>query len=137
MAPEEKKDYDKIFDSLDPENGLLSEEKVRFVLMGLKIEVSMLDKIWSLSDQDGDGCLDRYEWTVAVHLTLGALEGDKVINHQYPHLIIIPNTLQLPAQLYREEIEEPKTELEEEEQLEEAIKLSFEAGKIVTIFSFL
>ena len=44
MAPEEKEDYDKIFDSLDPENGLLSEEKVRFVLMGLKIEVSMLDK---------------------------------------------------------------------------------------------
>ena len=63
---EEKKDYDKIFDSLDPEDGLLSEEKVRFVLMGLKIEVSSLDKIWSLSDQDGDGCLDRYEWTVAV-----------------------------------------------------------------------
>ena len=71
---------------------MLSEEKVRFVLMGLKIEVSMLDEIWSLSDQDGDD---------------------------------------------QEEIEEPKTELEEEEQVEEAIKLSLEAGKIVTILSFL
>ena len=75
IPTEEKKDYDKIFDSLDPENGLLSEEKVRFVLMGLKIEVSMLDKIWSLSDQDGDGCLDRYEWTVAFHLANKAMNG--------------------------------------------------------------
>ena len=52
-------------------------------------------------------------------------------------MICIVKMLGAPAQLYREEIEEPKTELEEEEQLEEAIKLSFEAGKIVTIFSFL
>ena len=87
VAPEEKEDYYKIFDSLDPENGLLSEAKVRFVLMGLTFEVFSMDKIWSLSDQDGDGCLDRYEWTVAVHLTLGALEGDQVIHHRYHHLI--------------------------------------------------
>ena len=78
MSPEERKDYDKIFDSLDPENGFLSEAKVRFVLMGLKIEVSMLDKIWSLSDQDGDGCLDRYEWTVFDHLAVRAKYGDPI-----------------------------------------------------------
>ena len=57
---------------------MLSEEKVRFVLMGLKIEVSMLDKIWSLSDQDGDGCLDRYEWTVFNHLAVKAKNGDPI-----------------------------------------------------------
>ena len=85
---EEKKDYDKIFDSLDPEDGLLSEEKVRFVLMGLKIEVSMLDKIWSLSDQDGDGCLDRYEWTVADHLSDRVLIYGDLIPDQVFTLLI-------------------------------------------------
>ena len=34
------------------------------------LPVSSVDKIWSLSDQDGDGCLDRYEWTVANHLSI-------------------------------------------------------------------
>ena len=40
---------------------------------------STLDKIWELSDQDKDGFLDRYEWTVAVHLTYRAVNyGDEV-----------------------------------------------------------
>ena len=47
--------------------GMLSEEKVRNFLEEY-LPVSSVDKIWSLSDQDGDGCLNRYEWTVAFHL---------------------------------------------------------------------
>ena len=58
-------------------------------------------------------------------------------------------TLQLPPGLRREEIEkllipkpsgeieQPRTELEEQEQLEQAIRLSLEAGKIMILFSFL
>ena len=42
------------------------------------LPVSSVDKIWSLSDQDGDGCLDRYEWTVANHLTDRVLDGDPI-----------------------------------------------------------
>ena len=77
VSPEQKEEYDDRFNSLEPQAGLLSEEKVRNYFRS-SLPVSSVDKIWSLSDQDGDGCLDRYEWTVAVHLTLGALEGDPI-----------------------------------------------------------
>ena len=74
VTPEEKKYYGSWFNSLEPHAGLLSEEKVRNLLM-TKLPVSSVDKIWSLSDQDGDGCLDRYEWTVADHLSDKAIWG--------------------------------------------------------------
>ena len=69
VTPEQKKKYDRWFNSLEPQAGLLSEEKVKNFLRKF-LPVSSVDKIWSLSDQDGDGCLDRYEWTVFNHLTL-------------------------------------------------------------------
>ena len=74
VTPEEKKKYDRIFNSLEPQAGLLSDEKVRNALRKY-LPVSSVDKIWSLSDQDGDGCLDRYEWTVFNHLTDRAVDG--------------------------------------------------------------
>ena len=55
-------------------------------------------------------------------------------------LLTSPNidyTLQLPAELSRDEIEQPRTESEEQQQLEQAIRVSLEAGKIMTILSFL
>ena len=74
---EEKKNYDSNFNSLEPQAGLLSEEKVRNILAD-DLPVSSVDKIWSLSDQDGDGCLDRYEWTVFNHL------GKRVLDYGEP-----------------------------------------------------
>ena len=74
---EEKKIYNDRFNSLEPEAGLLSEEKVKNFLRKF-LPVSSVDKIWSLSDQDGDGCLDRYEWTVANHLAHRAMCGDPI-----------------------------------------------------------
>ena len=52
VKPEEKRKYDTLFDQLRPENGLLPGDKVRNVMMGSKLPVSMLGKIWDLSDQD-------------------------------------------------------------------------------------
>ena len=80
VTPEQKKKYDRKFKSLEPQAGLLSEEKVRRTLPGGGdyLPVYIVDKIWSLSDQDGDGCLDRYEWTVAHHLTKRVLDGDPI-----------------------------------------------------------
>ena len=49
----------------------------------------------------------------------------------------IDYTLQLPAELSRDEIEQPRTESEEQQQLDQAIRVSLEAGKIMTILSFL
>ena len=76
VTSEQKKKYDGIFNALKPQAGLLSEEKVRNNLDLLP--VSSVDKIWSLSDQDGDGCLDRYKWIVADHLTDRAVKGDPI-----------------------------------------------------------
>ena len=69
-------------------------------------------------------------------------------------MVIILNTIQLPPELSREEIEkipdpqngcspnvrvieQPKRELEEEEQQQQVIKLSVETGIIMTILCFL
>ena len=77
VTPKQKKNYDRWFNSLKPQAGLLSEEKVRNHLKNY-LPVSSVDKIWSLSDQDGDGCLDRYEWTVFNHLGERANVGDPI-----------------------------------------------------------
>ena len=48
-------------------------------MMQAELADSTLDKIWELSDQDKDGFLDRYEWTVANHLLVRAFEfGDEI-----------------------------------------------------------
>ena len=77
VTSEQKKKYDGIFNSLKPQTGLLSEEKVKNFLRKF-LPVSSVDKIWSLSDQDGDGCLDRYEWTVFNRLASRATYGDPI-----------------------------------------------------------
>ena len=86
VTPEQKKKYDGIFNSGKPQAGLLSEEKVRNILED-NLPVSSVDKIWSLSDQDGDGCLDRYEWTVACRLAQRAVWGDPIPNQVVISLI--------------------------------------------------
>ena len=63
-------------------------------MMGSKLPVSMLGKIWDLSDQDKDGLLDRYEFTVAMHLVYRSLQGD-----------MIPD--QLPVELSKEKVPQP------------------------------
>lgn len=45
-------------------------------MMGSKLDMAILGKIWDLSDVDRDGFLDRYEFTVAMHLVYRALQGD-------------------------------------------------------------
>ena len=80
VTPEEKNRYDNIFDSLGPRVGLLSKKNVMMVLNLWKLPVASLDKIWELSDQDSDGFLDRYEWTVANHLTVRVCKGAPIPN---------------------------------------------------------
>ena len=48
-------------------------------MMQAELADSTLDKIWELSDQDKDGFLDRYEWTVAIQLFVRAdVFGDEI-----------------------------------------------------------
>ncbi|XP_018562932.1 epidermal growth factor receptor substrate 15-like 1 [Anoplophora glabripennis] len=60
----EKEKYDKLFDSLQPLNGLIPGNKVKNVLMESKLPFETLGKIWDLSDQDKDGMLNRHEFVV-------------------------------------------------------------------------
>lgn len=60
--------YSSIFDSLVPEDGKLPGAKVRPVLLNSGLNPQFLAKIWELADQDKDGCLDRVEMAVALHL---------------------------------------------------------------------
>jgi epidermal growth factor receptor substrate 15 len=94
VKPDEKRKYDTLFDQLKPVSGLLPGDKVRNVMMGSKLPMSMLGKIWDLADQDKDGNLDRYEFTVAMHLVYRALQGD-----------MIPD--QLPTELGKDKVPQP------------------------------
>ncbi len=79
VKPDEKRKYDALFDQLRPDaEGKLPGDKVRQVMMGSKLPVGVLGKIWDLSDVDRDGMLDRYEFTVAMHLVYRNLQGDPV-----------------------------------------------------------
>ena len=78
ISPEEKRKYDTWFDGERPQAGRLSEEKVRNILVRFELADSTPDKIWELSDQDKDGFLDRYEWTVAWLLVRACTKGDVI-----------------------------------------------------------
>ncbi|XP_030763362.1 epidermal growth factor receptor substrate 15-like 1 isoform X3 [Sitophilus oryzae] len=86
IKPTEREKYDRLFDSLQPLNGLIPGNKVKNVLMQSKLPFDTLGKIWDLADQDKDGMLNRHEFVVAMHLVYKALEK-----------YAIPNTL--PAEL--------------------------------------
>jgi epidermal growth factor receptor substrate 15 len=78
VKPEEKRKYDALFMQLQPVNGKIPGDKVRQVMMGSKLPMPTLGKIWDLSDVDRDGLLDCYEFTVAMHLVYRNLQGDSI-----------------------------------------------------------
>ncbi|XP_059473451.1 epidermal growth factor receptor substrate 15-like 1 isoform X2 [Neocloeon triangulifer] len=90
VQPAEKIKYDKLFDSLEPINGLIPGAKVKNVMMNSKLPLPILGKIWDLADADKDGMLDRHEFTVAMHLVYKGLE-----NHAIP--ATLPPDLQKPS----------------------------------------
>ena len=98
--------YDTWFERLKPQNGLLTEEKVRnWLIESYTLPDSFLDQIWKLSDQDKDGFLDRCEFTVAFHLAVRAYYfgdeiPDQVCSQLYHHgcifyqeILILPRSL--------------------------------------------
>ena len=54
-------------------------------MMSSKLPTASLGKIWDLSDIDRDGLLDRYEFTVAMHLVFRALQVISKFNLPTPH----------------------------------------------------
>ncbi|KAL3286824.1 hypothetical protein HHI36_001314 [Cryptolaemus montrouzieri] len=76
----EREKYEKLFESLQPVNGLIAGNKVKNVLMESKLPFETLGKIWDLADQDKDGMLDRYEFIAAMHLVYKALDKFAIPN---------------------------------------------------------
>ena len=63
-------------------------------MVGSKLPMPVLGQIWDLSDVDRDGFLDRYEFTIAMHLVFRSLQGDTM-----------PSTL--PEELSVEKVPKP------------------------------
>lgn len=74
MKPEKRQQYEQLFESLGPKDGLLPGDKVRSTLINSKLPVITLGRIWDLADQDRDGSLDKHEFCVAMHLVYEALD---------------------------------------------------------------
>lgn len=70
IKPVERLKYEEIFESLQPNDGLLPGNKVRGVLMDSKLPLDALSKIWDLADQDRDGSLDKHEFIVVGSINL-------------------------------------------------------------------
>ena len=85
VSADHKQKYDNLFDKLGPQAGRLSEEKVgKFLKMLFELPDSTLGKIMELSDQEKDGTLDTYEFTVAFHLADRAYS-----DYQIPDQVVI------------------------------------------------
>ena len=84
--------YAALFDKLGPQDGLLSEEQVGRYLMQYPLPDSTLDKIWEFFEQDKDSFLDRYEFTVVVHLADVAERFGKEIPNQVVLTLRFHNT---------------------------------------------
>lgn len=52
IKPAEREKYEKLFDSLQPMNGLIPGNKVKGVLMESKLPLDTLGRIWDLADMD-------------------------------------------------------------------------------------
>ena len=95
LTDTDKRKYDTWFDELELEAGQLPWDVMRnFLLNKYELPHSTVNKIWELSDQDKDGFLDRYEFTVARQLIFKAYNGwqipdQVVISPHSPHSIII------------------------------------------------
>lgn len=68
--------YWEIFSGLNPVGGLLSGDKVAPVLKNSQLAEPELEKIWDLSDIDGDGNLDFEEFCIAMRLIFDMINGN-------------------------------------------------------------
>lgn len=68
IKPEERQKYQTLFNSLQPENGVLPGNKVVGLLKDSKLPNDKLITIWELADQDKDGSLDEFEFIVVRNL---------------------------------------------------------------------
>jgi EH domain-containing protein 1 len=81
-------DYISDFESLGPGSlGTVTGSSVKKDFSKSRLPSSVLHKIWTLADIDGDGCLDLHEYSIARHLIAMKLEGIELPRELPPHLL--------------------------------------------------
>ncbi|KAK2816474.1 hypothetical protein Q7C36_022745 [Tachysurus vachellii] len=75
VVAKDKPKYDEIFYNLSPQDGKLNGMKVKDWMTSTRLPNSVLNRVWKLSDVDGDGMLDDEEFALASHLIEVKLEG--------------------------------------------------------------
>ncbi|XP_019727041.1 intersectin-2a isoform X1 [Hippocampus comes] len=75
ISPEERGKHDKQFDTLAPVLGYVSGEQARGFFLQSGLPPSVLAEIWNLADMDGDGKMDRQEFSIAMKLIKLKLQG--------------------------------------------------------------
>jgi len=69
IKADDKATFDEIFYSLGPKNGKIPGGVARDTLVNTGIDLSLLRRIWELSDFEKDGQLDADEFALALYLT--------------------------------------------------------------------
>ncbi|KAM4522208.1 intersectin-2a isoform 2-T3 [Odontesthes bonariensis] len=75
ITPEERGKHDKQFETLAPILGYVSGEQARKFFLQSGLPASVLAEIWHLADIDGDGKMDRLEFSIAMKLIKLKLQG--------------------------------------------------------------
>ena len=81
VSPADRFYYDFVFGVLNPEDGKLKVADMRKLLDKLSLlPESTVNKIINLSDEDGDGLLDKHEFTVGANLVIRAVCGEQQVS---------------------------------------------------------
>uniref|UniRef100_F1KQL1 Intersectin-1 n=1 Tax=Ascaris suum TaxID=6253 RepID=F1KQL1_ASCSU len=71
----EQQQNDVQFATLNPVNGLVSGDRAKPLFMKSALPPAVLAQVWQLADYNKDGKVDRYEFSVAMHLIRTVMAG--------------------------------------------------------------
>uniref|UniRef100_A0A8C6X6M5 Intersectin 2 n=1 Tax=Naja naja TaxID=35670 RepID=A0A8C6X6M5_NAJNA len=91
ITSEERKKYDKQFDSLKPVGGYITGDQARMFFLQSGLSSPVLAEIWALSDLNKDGKMDQLEFSIAMKLIKLKLQGQSL------PLVLPPIMKQTPA----------------------------------------
>eukprot|EP00039_Didymoeca_costata_P031438 m.34714 g.34714 ORF g.34714 m.34714 type:complete len:538 (-) comp8767_c1_seq1:1162-2775(-) len=87
ITPADQAKYRNIFNTCNPQNGLVSGEEAKAVLLKSRLDYETLGTVWNQSDIDQDGYLDEDEFCVAMHLCHLVMEGKTLADTLPPNLV--------------------------------------------------
>ncbi|XP_074628524.1 EH domain-containing protein 3-like [Acropora palmata] len=91
VVEEFKEEYDGIFQSLGPKGGKINGAVAKREMIKSKLQNTVLGKIWTLSDIDRDGQLDKDEFALAMYLIKVKLDDDDDLPDELPIHLIPPS----------------------------------------------